>query len=324
MLKYTRLCIYVYIHITGPTAHNTRLEKTDLEDEHDVVLVFKLPSYERIKLIDNQDDYVMLDTSNIPTKTIMEDNSNNINRFNLQQWLKSVFKCAFKSQSPPLKGLRDHYNLNYELNTMRHTIYASSIYGNNNFSIDFVPGIRVMYEGNSVDWHAIPKLMRGRGAKYSFMISNSKKESDLLNDTDLKKALILMQALCAAKGLEKIKYYHLMNLVLAKNIHEYAKTETLQDIFIEVCSLTYRLMSHHISPALSLSFVFQILRNLYNAILDKHIPYVWEFAINLIRHLSPKELSDYEKILGSAYDTLSTYWHQDELSYETCNDHFEY
>lgn len=205
--------------------------------------MLKLPFYERIQIFDNQDNYVMLDTSNIPNELIMEDNSSYINRFHLQQWLKSVFECAFNYCSPTLDGVKDHYKLRYKLNKMRHTVYASSSTGKNNFSVDFVPGIRVLYEGNSADWHAIPKLMPGSGAKYSFMISNSKQESDLLNDKNLKKAIILMQALCAAKGLEKIKYYHLMNLVLAKNIDEYAETATLQDIFIEVCSIsTYQLI----------------------------------------------------------------------------------
>lgn len=202
--------------------------------------MLKLPSFIRIKIIDNQDNYVKLDASNIPTELLMEDNSSYINRFHLQQWLKSVFECAFNYGSLPFNGQKDYYNLSYKLDKMRHTVYATSSNSKNNFSIDFVPGIRVLYEGNSADWHAIPKLMPGSGAKYSFMISDSKQECALLNDENLKKAIILMQALCAAKGLEKIKYYHLMNLVLAKNIDEYAETATLQDIFIEVCSITYR------------------------------------------------------------------------------------
>lgn len=224
-------------NIAGPTAHGTRLYNNALEDELDVVLLFKLPCYQFIEIYDNQDGYDMLDTSNVSTDLIMEDEKNYINRHYLQQWLKGIFENAFNEEPTGF-----YYKLSYELNDMRHTIFASS--GSYNFSIDFVPGICILYEQNSVDWHAIPKLMPESKAKYSFMISNSEQEKYLLNDKDLKRAILLVQALCASKGLEKIYYYHLTNLVLSNDIEEYAKDNSLQDIFIEVCLIIYHPMSY--------------------------------------------------------------------------------
>lgn len=178
----------------------------------------------------------MLNTSSVSTDLIMEDEKKYINRYYVQYWLKKIFEEAFNEVPTTY-----NFKLSYELNDMRHTIYASS--GSYNFSIDFVPGFCISYEQNSVDWHAIPKLMHGK-AKYSFMISNSELEKYLLNDKDLKRAILLVQALCASKGLEKIHYYHLTNLVLSNDIEVYAKDNSLQDIFIEVCLIIYHPMSH--------------------------------------------------------------------------------
>jgi len=66
----------------------------------------------------------------------------------------------------------------------------------------------------------------------------------------------------------------------------------------------------------------QILRELYNAIYDEHLPYMWNTNINLLSNLSPKILSDYEIILDKAYDTLINYDLHDNLSYERCKSHF--
>lgn len=194
-------------------------------------------------MFENQDDYVMLDTTNIPNELIVDDEANNINRFYLQEWLKVIFERSFNDRHVTVSTPFDHHiHLSYELNGMRHTIYASS--GSVNFSIDFVPGINLLYEGKIEDWHAIPKLMPGSRAKYSFMISNSKLEEYLMNNKYLKRAVLLVQALCAAKGLKNIYYYHLMNLVLSNNIDKYAKTASLQGIFIKVCLNISYTMSH--------------------------------------------------------------------------------
>jgi len=214
------------------------------------------------------------------------------------------------------------FSLSYQLRDMRHTIFAEKICGSEELIIDFVPAIKIVNEDYQTGWHAIPKLMPGSQANYSFMMSNTRYENSLMQDKDLQKALILTQVLCRAKGLNKIRYYHLMNLVISQKIDEYASEHTLQDVFIEVGLLYAHSMTNVIIIVSILSL--QILRELYNAINDEHLPHMWNSSINLLSNLSPKDLTAYEIILDKAYDTLSTYPNQDKLSYDRCYDHFEY
>ncbi|XP_034480010.1 uncharacterized protein LOC117785861 [Drosophila innubila] len=281
----------------GASAHDTQLYGD--RGKFSVMLVLEIPHYTNIELYDNNDEYLMLDTTNVPTNLPIEDDSHYINRWFLQQWLKNIFWTLFEQYSMTVYGSRyQTFNLSYQLREMRHTIFAKS--DSEDFIIDFVPAIKIVNENypSSHNWHAIPKLMPGSQAKYSFMMSNTEYENRLLQDKDLKKALILMQLLCRSKGLYEIRYYHLMNLVIAKNIEEYASNHSLQDIFLE------------------------ILCELYNAINNEYLPYMWDNYINLLSNLSPKILSDYEIILDKAYDTLNTYDIHDKLSYERCKSHF--
>lgn len=210
------------MRFSGASAHDTHLDNID---KFSVMLVLEIPHYKNIELYDNNDEYLMLDVSNVPHNLPMEDDSHYINRWYLQQWLKDIFLNVCPMT---IDGV---FNLSYKLRQMRHTVYAES--NSVNLTIDFVHAIKIVNENHplSINWHAIPKLMPRCQANYSFMMSNTEFEERLLQDKVIKKALIVIQLLCRAKGLTKIRYYHLMNLVIANNIVDYASNHSLQYIF---------------------------------------------------------------------------------------------
>ncbi|KAM8712388.1 hypothetical protein ACLKA7_012844 [Drosophila subpalustris] len=283
----------------GPAAHGTQLYGD--RGKFSVTLELEIPHYKEIALYGNNDEYLKLCVENVPHNLPMEDDCHYINRWFLQQWLKDKFLDLLKSSNMSVAvSYCQTFSLSYQLRGMRHTIFAKPNSDSKELIIDFVPAIKVVKQDSSIDfWHAIPKLMPDSQANYSFMMSNTRYEKTLLEDNDLKNVMILMQLLCHAKGLTKIRYYHLMNLVLAKKIDFFATEHSLQYIFVE------------------------ILRELYNAIYDEHLPHCWDDDINLLSNISSKVLSDYEIILDKAYDTLSTYSDQENLSYARCLSHFE-
>nr|XP_032292486.1 uncharacterized protein LOC116651020 [Drosophila virilis] len=136
-----------------------------------------------------------------------------------------------------------------------------------------------------------------KGEYYEFSLPEV--ERNRLQLDVVRKALILLQALCEAKGLTEIRYYHLMNMALSTHVNKYAITTTLDDVFL------------------------MLLAELCDDVENQHPPHYFLGDLNLLSNISCEELYEYEGILDRAYSTLSSYVHQGALSYERCRSHFE-
>ncbi|XP_030563110.1 uncharacterized protein LOC115764166 isoform X2 [Drosophila novamexicana] len=271
-------------------AHRTRLYT---DDRYDVMLELLIPSYQKISSFENNDNYVCLDVSDVPYDLPISDQKDLINRHLLKNWLDDIFLKAFDRYINSFWGSK-YYELTYELHDMSHVVFARS--KTRAFKIVFVPSIKCVL-GAPVS--AITKLVPGSLAKYSFLPSQPEVEHNRLQVDVVRKALILLQALCEAKGLTEIRYYQLVNLGISPHVNKYAITTTLDDVFL------------------------MLLAELCDAVESQHLAHYFLGDLNLLGNISCEELYEYESILDRAYSTLSSYVHQGALSYERCRSHFE-
>ncbi|XP_064543787.1 uncharacterized protein LOC135432185 [Drosophila montana] len=274
----------------GIPAHHTRLHNSD--DRYDVMLELSLPSYRKISSFVNNDNYVCLDVSDVPYDLPMADEKGLVNRHLLKNWLDDIFLKTFARYKNRFRGIKGgYYKLTYVLHDISHVVFAQS--KSRVSKIVFVPSILLVHEGFS--YSALTKLTYSM-AKYSFLPCTPDVETSRCQVNVVRNALIILQALCEAKGLTEIRYYHLMNLAL--NLHEYAISTTLDDAFL------------------------LLLYGLCDAVKRQHLSHYIVRKLNLLSNIRCEKLSEYAIILDRAYSTLSSYEDQGMLSYKRCESHF--
>lgn len=291
----------------GSTAHNIRLYN---DDEFDVLMELRFPAHNRIRQLGSKErpGCVFLDFSNACLDSMvayhLADNEDNyLNQSTLKSWLNNIFKNAFRNYGNVIHTGYDRYNLRYLWRGITYTIYAKS--QTRSFSIDFVPAVKIV-RPDSNTWHAVPKQKASFGiaTQYTFMLSDSQAELHHVNrcGETLREALCLLQALCNSKQLHKLRCYHMVTVAIWMAWRE----------------------GHDSFPNMPVSHVFlMLLDDLTDAFIDGHLPYLWDTSLNLLSNFSSADISQYKKDLISAFNTLTSYQHQPNLSFGRCQAHFQ-
>ncbi|KAH8254768.1 hypothetical protein KR032_012062, partial [Drosophila birchii] len=307
----------------GSTAHGIRM---DDDKEYEMMIELEFPNYDQILVQPDQHRpgmvqlcFNQLDSHNFVKDTLL-DHRGYMKHEEIRIWMDSILS---EIDDRPIwdSNRRFVYRLHYEYRGNCHTIMATSV--DNQFSINFVPAIKVRFEG--VDLQVVPKSVPGpkRSSKCTFMVSNINGEvmSFKKGGAMIKKAVMLLKALCESYGLPKIRSYHLVSLALwsmeCKDIKEYK----LEDIFHDV-STQQTFSCNFMSNIIVFLFSLQLLYDLCDALADQSLPYFLYEDLNLLSNFKPHQLAEYEKILNGAYTTLKTYPHQQTLSFERCSWHF--
>lgn len=286
--------------IFGSAAHEVRMYDND---EYDVMIELEFPNYEQILVRPDQHRpgmvhlcFKQLDSHNFVEDTLL-DHRWYLKRKGVRNWMDSILS-DLHDRLIWVNNRRYAYRLHCERRKNCYTITATS--ENRQFSIDFVPAIKVLFEG--IDLQVVPKSMPGpkRSSGCTFMVHNIPEELDLFNGGGvmIQDAVILLKALCESKGLPKIRFYHLVSLALwlmdSEDIEEYS----LEDIFLD------------------------LLDDLCDAFEKNFLLYYSYEELNLLFNFKPHQLAEYAKVLNEAYMTLKTYPHQENLSFGRCNWHF--
>ncbi|XP_016994620.2 cyclic GMP-AMP synthase-like receptor 1 isoform X1 [Drosophila takahashii] len=271
--------------------------------DYDVMMVLEFPSYEDIIVRPDQHrpGMVHLDfkdaSFNSFTEDTLLDNRWYLKRDEVQTWIKGILMNA---HGRTVYGrYNDLYELRYKRRQTSHTITAES--ENCTFSIDFVPAIKIHFDG--YDWQAVPKYAPGpkRSHGCTFMVSDIRSEIYHITNggENIQDAIVLLKALCEAKGLPKIRNYHLVSTAI---------NYILSDDFDDDSSLEYVFLD--------------LLYNLADAFNDHDLPYAIYGDLDLLSNFTPEKVIEYADVLNSTYRTLKTYPGQYNLSYERCSWHF--
>nr|XP_016929474.1 uncharacterized protein LOC108009543 isoform X2 [Drosophila suzukii]XP_036668887.1 uncharacterized protein LOC108009543 isoform X2 [Drosophila suzukii] len=272
------------------------------DSDYDVLILLEFPSYEDIIVRPDQHrpGMVHLDFKNMSFNSFTEDTLLDNRWYLKREEVQTLMQCILmNAHGRTLTGRHyDNYTLRYHRKPNCHTITAES--KRHVFSIDFVPAIRIHFDG--CDWEGVPKFSPGpkRSNGCTFMMSAIKSEIHFFNKSgqNIKDALLLLRALCQAKDLPKIRNYHLVSLALNLVASEDFEDYSLEDIFLD------------------------LLYDLVDAIQSNELSYFCYSDSNLLANLTPQNLVDYKNVLDSAYLTLKTYPGQYKLSYERCSWHF--
>nr|XP_017027513.1 uncharacterized protein LOC108078272 isoform X2 [Drosophila kikkawai] len=267
----------------GSAAHGIRMFDND---EYDVMIELEFPNYHQILVRPDQHrpGMVHLCFDQLESHSFVEDTLLDHRWYLKNEEIRNLMDSI-------LRDIQDRVNC--------HTITATS--ADREIFIDFVPAIKVRFEG--VDLQVVPKSVPGpkRSRKCTFIVSNIREELSMLSGGGrvMQDAVILLKALCESKGLPKIHFYHLVSLALWwLNDNEDSDEFSLEDLFID------------------------LLYELCQALKDNSLSYYFYDELDLLSNFEPQQLARYTKVLDEAYMTLKTYPDQDRLSYGRCNWHF--
>ncbi|KPU75732.1 uncharacterized protein Dana_GF27958 [Drosophila ananassae] len=283
----------------GSSVHGIRMYNND---EYDVMIELEFPFWSGI--FARPDQYrpgmVHLDFKDLPfnqfTQDMLLDHRGYLLRSNVQTWMQSILLDVSGRQVWG-EG-RNLYYLRYKPGQCCHTIIAQS--DSRTFSIDFVPAIKVMYDG--ADLQVVPKYAEGpkRSHNCTFMVTDILEEVRLFENGGelVQEAVMLLMALCETKGLPKIRKYHLVTCAILVMEYDDFYNFTLADVFIN------------------------LLGKLIDALADNSLPYLGYMDRNLLSNFKPHQIDEYIDVLNSAYSTLKTYPYQYKLSFDRCSEHF--
>ncbi|XP_022233102.2 uncharacterized protein LOC111081361 isoform X1 [Drosophila obscura] len=285
--------------VFGSGGHGIRLCS---DNKYDVMMEIQFPSYEKINVRKDQDrpGICHLNFQNVPCSKFVLDNlltdASELKREDVHAWMEAILD---KAHGATVRGRREIYMLRYKRRNNCHTIHA--IASAREFFIDFAPAVKIISNGSRCQ--ALPKAAPGpkRSKATTFLMIAAEYELSLLEKTGkaAKDAILLMQALCIAKDLPKIRNYHLVTTVIL--LHH----------------------SKEINPESTLTTVFlALLLDLWDGMDDEYICYFCYEDLSLISNFTKAELTEYATVLKSAMRTLSTYSHRKKLAAGSCRSYF--
>ncbi|XP_070070287.1 cyclic GMP-AMP synthase-like receptor 1 isoform X2 [Drosophila takahashii] len=270
--------------------------------DYDVFVVLKFPSYKNIIVRQDYHHFglVNLDFNNVAFDSFAEDalldNRFCLRREGVQSLMHSIL---INAHGCTVFGMNnDLYRLHYKRRQTSHTITAES--ENYRFSIDFVPAIRMHFNG--YECQAVPKY--GGGPKWfnecTFMVNNVQSEIRHITSggKNMRDAIVLLKALCEVNNLPKIRNYHLVSTAINLICSDYYDEFSLEDVFL---SLLY---------------------NLAEAFNEHDLPYAIYGDLDLLSNFNSLKVIEYADVLNRAFRTLKTYPDKYNLSFERCSWHF--
>ncbi|KAH8263959.1 hypothetical protein KR038_010395, partial [Drosophila bunnanda] len=283
----------------GSAFHGVRMYDND---EYDVMIELEFRNYMQILVRPDQHrpGMVHLCFKQLDCNHLMEDTLLDHRWYLKHEEIRDVIYSILNDNHDRLvrNGNMDAYRLHCEPRGTCFTITATSV--NRQFSIDFVPAIKVRFVG--VDLQVVPKSVPGpkRSSGCTFQVQNIRDELYLFEGGGvmIQQAVMLLKALCESKNLRKIRFYHLVSLTLWLMDRDDIKEYSLEYIFLN------------------------LLYDLCEALEDNSLPYYLYEELDLISDFKPHELTEYAAVLKKAYMTLKTYPYQENLSYERCSWHF--
>ncbi|XP_075166372.1 cyclic GMP-AMP synthase-like receptor isoform X2 [Haematobia irritans] len=289
--------------MAGSYGDNLKVTKPD---EFDMDFLIEFPEWKRIEVYKDHKmpGNVQLDFTNVIKKIRNEKQHSRTYRY-MQEWLdrkhyliltkiQSYFQSCFSKALKDVEHLEEyrHIKLTYKRQGPAHTIYVYQNRKYFQYSIDFVPVIRLgakqsirpMLDGDL--WEAIPKPISTKGhVSTSLRSSYYHKEQQLIeNKQNLKNALRLMKRFRNVHpNISGIKSYYIKTIFLLK-------TEKSKG-------------THYWRRPLA-QIIINMFKSMESHLRNRNLPYYWDRSLNLLQTIPAAQFPEFLKCFVKARKSL--------------------